>query len=163
MSNENIFDLSKKTQYQKVNNDKIEEELKNYDLVEIGNWDKIPRRSHIRYLRKDGNLPKGGYVKAIFKTNDNDNKESIKINLVNNFGSSAIEWNIYLTSIEKIWKKKPDLDITTTDNNSPEISELKEDMVLLKESLNHMKAEIQRISNEQIHTVRVIKKLHKLQ
>lgn len=174
MAKQNIFNLSKmmpKSVDVEVTNSssatsEIEQDalLHNYELIDPANWHKLPFRAHIRYLRKDGAFRKGGFVKAVTQTQDLEGKETIKIDLVANFTPNAVSWSIFKGSIDKLWKK---IDMTgdtplVSNVNIEQINEIKEDITFCKNSIEQIKKELQKMSNEQIRTIMLIKKMHGL-
>jgi hypothetical protein len=170
MSKENIFDLSKivpKSNEVEVKENEIKSgsELNDmeYDLVDKSDWDKIPHKSYIRYEKADGTITKGGYVKSIYKKKDDPSY--IKIDMVTNFSQNNLEWTIYAKNLNKIWKKK-NYEIDVTKNNSSEnvnYLEMAEEIDICKQSIDHLKKEMQKMTNEQIRTLNLIKKLHKIE
>ncbi len=162
---DNIFDLSKLVPQSsdiEVKHEQVEL-TDNYELVEKENWDKIPYKTYIRYLRKDGSLRKGGFVKAIWKTKDNSGHDTLKIDLVSGFGFNGTEWSIYSTSVEKIWKRKENMtEIEQPIIRNTEIEDMKEEIQYVKKSIDNIKKELQNIKNEQMRIVQLIKKLHNI-
>jgi hypothetical protein len=145
--------------------------LLGYEVVEPENWDKIPYRSHIRYLRTNGEFKKGGYVMAITHTDDLDGKDTIKIDLKSGFIPSAITWSIYKGNISKIWKKIDDNtgNSSTNTNNSVnvtlllnKVNDLEETINNIRISINQLGIDYQNMNQTQIRTIQKIKKLHNL-
>ena len=143
--------------------------LEGYDLMPKENWSGIQLQSHIRYKRLDtGELRKGGYLVNISNTQDQDNNNTIKFDLVSNFRPDAVKWSIYATSIEKIWVRQEmpselSIDLTATQN---EIKNIKEQIEMLKKVIQKINTDLQnrfqKIEDEQMRTVMLIKKLHKI-
>lgn len=131
-----------------------------YIEVEPSQWDKLPYRTHIRYLRTDNTFRKGGFVKSVVHTTDQENKPTIKIDLVSNFSPSAIAWSIYKGNTKTIWKKMDDT--LQPQIQSVDITDLKDSIEFLKQSLESVTKEIVNIKNDQTRTVNLIKKLHNL-
>ena len=167
MSKENIFDLSKFAPA--INDIEVKNNSTggavnddNFELVDKAQWDKLPIRTYIKYLRTDGTMRKGGYIKTIWRTKDLEGNDSIKIDLVNNLSNSANGWSIYANNIQKLWKKiNTDIEITHS-VSSTDIDDVKEDISICKESINLIKIQLQKISTEQMRTITLIKKLHKI-
>lgn len=162
---DNIFDLSKLAKQSndiEIKSEQIEIN-DNYELVDKENWSKIPYKTFIRYLRKDGSLRKGGFIKTIWKTKDTSGQDTLKIDLISGFGFNGTEWSIYSSSIEKIWKRKENMtEIEQPTIKNTEIDDMKEELQYLKRSIDHIKKELQNISNEQMRIVQLIKKLHNI-
>ena len=104
---EQIFDLKKLVSNSgndveiKTSSNNVNEQnrlLKGYRQISNVEWVNLKQADHIRYLRKDGNFRKGGYIKDIITKED----ELIKIDSVNNFSYKAIAWTIYADNIDKI-------------------------------------------------------------
>jgi hypothetical protein len=150
----------------------ITEELKNYTIVPLGEWDKIPYKTFIRYKRSDGKIPKGGYLMSITHTNDSNDKDILKIDMSSSLFKKAVKWFVYSNSIEQIWKRNdseaPTQDAPRLELNEEELqnirslSDFKDDVIYCKKSIEIIKQEIQKLSNEQMRIVSLIKKLHKL-
>jgi hypothetical protein len=145
--------------------------LKNYKLVPKDEWANIQPRSHIRYKRLDtGELRRGGYLVKVTPDQDQELHDTLKFDLVSNFKPDAVKWSVYAGSIEKIWVK-PDIgfppvimDLTEIKND---IKYCKEQIELLRSSMQKMNMEqiesrFQKIADEQMRTVILIKKLHKI-
>jgi hypothetical protein len=165
MSKENIFDLSKLVST--TNDVEIshtegirENALKNYEPVPQEEWVNIPYNSHIRYLNKDGSFRMGGFVQRISKSIDKKNDEVVKIELTSSYGGKTTQWAIVSTKVAKIWKKISfDVEV---ERPKADLEMLKEDIAFCKESIRHISTELQKMKNEQIRIVELIKKLHKL-
>jgi hypothetical protein len=178
---ENIYDLSKLNiaYSQNTNGGEVANSystlLKGYELVDRAVWDKIPRRSHIRYLRTDGKFVKGGFVTSISHTTGIDGKHTFMINLASNLSfNNAKPWSIYQNNIEKIWKKIdtgiPDIQSQQQPQQQSqpyaqsvsleEFNELKEKVDKYEEYFRHIKIDMQRIKDEASSIVKVIKTFH---
>jgi hypothetical protein len=129
MEQENVFDLTQianKTQRQSLfdqneipyiegageiknhSAEKVKQMLQGYELVDKSKWNTLLPNTQIRYLRTDGNLRGGGFVKFHYQ---NNNKSIIKMTNANpSFQQSADdakEWSINITTdVKKIWKKQ---------------------------------------------------------
>lgn len=144
------------------NSDKVDIDqnalLQGYTAVDQANWDKILYKTHIRYLRTDGQFRKGGYVVNTIHTTDREGKPTIKIDLVSNFGPNAIKWSLYKGSIKKIWSKVSEY----TESPSAHLAPLKEDIEFCKKSIEQLCQKIQQMENENIRILNLIKKLHNI-
>ncbi len=163
----NIYDLSKlvnPSQDVEVKTtgptDNWDSSLHGYELVLENEWEHIPYGTHIRYLRKDGAFRKGGYIKAIWRQKDSKGIDTIKMDLVNGFGTNNTSWSIYLNNIDKIWKKI-DQSMEVSHNDS-KLFEIKEEVEFLRAENQYIKKELQNLGNEQRKILMLIKKLHNL-
>ncbi len=161
MSKENIFDLSKiaapSHDYEAEAPKEIDREmlLEGYEFVPQNDWKYIPYGSLVRYLRKDGNFRKGGVVQGVWPTTDKEGNNIIKIDISSAFGDKR--WSVNSNTVEKVWVKRSQQQTAPTD-----ISELKEDVESLKESIKQITIQIQKINNEQLLLLGLIKRLHKI-
>lgn len=165
---ENIFDLtqlinkSNDVEVKNINTTSDNSQLlQGYEIVPQAQWDKIPYRTHIRYLRTDGQMRKGGYINAVTHTIDKDGKDTIKFDMVSNFTPTAIKWPLYEGSVDKIWKRV-DAPVAQQSTSAADLGEIKEDIVYCKKSIDLIKQEVQKISNELVRTINLIKKLHNI-
>ncbi len=175
---ENIFDLTQlinKKSDQEIEVDNTAdlgpetgaEWLKEYEMIEKTEWEKIPKRTYVRYQKKDGTIPKGGFVNNIWRKKDNG-QDILKIDLVNNFSQNNVLWSIYTNAISKIWKKIDSFSTSVTSQevsqqravSSYQIDEIKEDIAYCKKSIEQIIKEIQKINNEHYRIVSLIKKLN---
>ena len=132
-----------------------------YEILSPEFWDKIQYGTHIRYLRTDGTMRNGGFVKSTVHTLDLDGKDTIKIELASNL-SNGKTWSIYKGNTEKIWKKIENNVQMPAQINSAEMNEMKEDIERLKKYIQTMQAEMQQTKNENMRILKLIKSLHKL-
>jgi hypothetical protein len=150
--------------------------LQGYSLIEQSQWDKIPYKTYIKYLRNDGVMRKGGFVKSIVHTLDKNNNDTIRFELVSNFSSNATTWQLYAGNIKKIWKKEgqtyiPDENVydprliqpnqvnLTNQVNQIDITEIKEDIEFCKKTIDLLKKETQKNTNDISRMVNVIREL----
>lgn len=174
-SKENIFDLSQLVpksndvevqikQKQKQIEDP-EELLKGYVLVPREQWVNLQPNTQIRYMRKDGEMRKGGYLTYVNRTTDVDDKgnDILKFSMLAGNYAAAKRWVVSSASIEKIWRQS-NMELMEQHglNNSEEIKELKESIDYCKRSIDILAQELQRINNENTRIIKLIKKLHKI-
>ena len=141
------------------NNLNIEKLLVGYELVNSELWDKLLLDTHIRYLRTDGNMRAGGYVKSVVHTLDLEGNDTIKIELSPSLSTAAKSWSIYKNNIDKLWKKSNSA-IPTQVDYSGEIANTKKTIDYLKKDLESTKRELQQVKNDLQRTINLIKKLH---
>lgn len=170
MSHNNIFDLSKiaspvnDVEAHPSDSTDQESSLVGYELVLPNEWKNIPFNSFIRYLRKDGSFRKGGLIQGVWNNLDKSGNEVVKIDITAGFGSKITKWSIVSNSIEKIWIKRPSgqssgLSGMQGMSGMTDMSELKEDIEFCKDSIKQLTKEIQKMQNEQIRIIGILKKL----
>jgi len=137
----------------------MEKLLVGYELVNPELWDKLLLDTHIRYLRTDGNMRAGGYVKSVVHTLDLEGNDTIKIELSPSLAPTAKSWSIYKNNIDKLWKKSNSA-ITPQVDYSGEIANNKKTIDYLKKDLESTKRELQQVKNDLQRTINLIKKLH---
>jgi hypothetical protein len=178
--NENIFDLSKLAQVElhheveqeskKINVDDQVKLLADYDEIKSDKWDTLVPGDHIRYLRLDGNFRRGGFFKNAWVSDHGPNSGKKCIQLAssiynNNYGGNykPNTWIICHRDIDKIWKKKSNVNLTSNENsneNQKKINENKEEISYLKKNIEQLKIDTLKINNEQKRIINLIKKLH---
>lgn len=135
-----------------------------YELVDRQNWEKIPKKTFIRYQKKDGAIPRGGFVRSIWRSSDET--DNVRIELSNGFGANSLSWNVFTKNLDKIWRKihaEEEIEVEPEEIKlEVKIKELKKDVDFCRDSIEQIKIEIQKINNEQIRVVKLIKKLHNL-
>ena len=172
-ADDNIFDLTKMVK----NNNSVEikknniitdneraELLKEYKEISKDKWDQIPARTHMRYLRKDGNFRSGGYVIAHYvKKNGDTNQKKIHLSSSPNY-YNATKWYVILDHIEKIWIKQ-----SKSQEGSQNMSVIKdtfktqdENIKVLNTRLDRQNVEIDQLKNELKRGIKLIKKLHNI-
>jgi hypothetical protein len=156
---ENIFDLSalvsieKDIEVKKYSTSEATQSnlLKQYNEVPQAEWRDITPGTHVRYLRKDGQFRKGGYVKNLWSAASGARKGEMLIQLGNNQSFRAKKWQVFLDDIDKIWAKKYEREGVVADT---------ETMDHLKKTVNQLKVDVAKLTNEQQRVVNLIKKLH---
>lgn len=133
--------------------------LVGYEIVNPESWDKLLLNTHVRYLRTDGNMRAGGYVKSVVHTVDLEGKDTIKIELSASLAPNSKSWGIYAGSIRKLWKKT-NMAAPTTVDYSGEIANNKKTIEYLRNDLESTKRELQQVKNDLQRTINLIKKLH---
>lgn len=165
MSNTNIFDLSKiaspsnDIESKPVEPIDQESSLIGYELILPNEWKSIPYGAYIRYLRKDGAFRKGGIIQGVWSNIDKSGNEVVKIDISAGFNSRIAKWSITSNTVEKIWIKKMNNSQSAPMSASADISELKEDIEFCKDSIKQLSKEIQKMQNEQMRIIGILKKL----
>lgn len=80
----------------------ITELLENYTEIPKTDWANIPRGTHIRYMKTDGNFRRGGFVVSIGLV---DGKQTIQC--ANKFDAGVAgyqKWPVVLETVANIWK-----------------------------------------------------------
>ena len=180
---DNIFDLTKlipienseelkkeSSKIQQLDQNKL---LNGYTEVPRADWDKIPKQTHIRYLRKDGNFRKGGYVLTSWIDAYGKNKGKNSLQLANNLSYRATKWSIVLEVIDKIWQKNKSANIpisnesystasNSTNNLQHIVTEHTESIEQIRKTVDLLKTDLVIITNEQKRIINLIKKLHNI-
>lgn len=169
---ENIFDLSKlvgvrneEQLKQKNNTITIDEQnklLNGYVEVNTDDWDTIPKNTHVRYLRKDGNFRRGGFIKNMWVDAYSVHKGKKCIQLSASTQYNAAKWVVCHDDLDKIWKRidsekniSAPVDISGIQTNAESIE-------YLTKSVEQLKINISRLNNEQTRIINLIKKLHNI-
>jgi hypothetical protein len=119
--------------------------LKSYQQVPNAQWTKIPIGTNIRYIRKDGEMRKGGYIRYI----DPEGKfMSISIDPL----QQSKRWKLPLDGVAEIWKLKQENNIVKPNDNIID----QESIVSLKEDIRQLKIEIQRVMNQQKRIIKSV-------
>ena len=144
-----------------VGDNKLDTEklLVGYELVNPELWDKLHLNIHIRYLRTDGNMRAGGYVKSVVHPEDLEGKDTIKIELSSSLAPNSKTWSIYKNNIDKLWKRT-NMAAPTIVDYSGEIANNKKNNEYLRKDLENTKRELQQVKNDLQRTINLIKKLH---
>lgn len=163
---ENIFDLTKlaPVEIQKevepiskkitvVDQEKL---LKNYEILPRDKWDTLIIGDHIRYLRKDGMFRRGGYYKGAHITQDGKNEGKPYIKLSTSPMYNIKTWTVPHSDLENIYKKKTNgvIQLTKSSMDNSETIEY------LTKSVDQLKIDMLKSSNEQKRIISLIKKLH---
>jgi hypothetical protein len=177
---ENIFDLTKlapneiqqevDSTVKKISPDEQVSLLKNYQILPTNEWDNLVSGDHIRYLRKDGSFRRGGYFKGswVSKNTKNLGKKFIQLSTSPTFNFKT--WTITFGDIEKIYiKKNRQINQQTNNqqtnnqqtNNQPQtINAQNENIEYLIKTVDQLKIDMIKASNEQTRIINLIKKLH---
>jgi hypothetical protein len=183
----NIFDLTqlipitKEVEYKRDNATLTEESRKkllaNYTEVTPEDWHSIEPYEHIRYMRKDGQMRKGGYVKNQWLESNGRNAGNQCMQLINKLAKyNTTAWTICFNDIEKIWirgklikKNKPVRQNNNVDEEGNAISnsgtlseETQQTLEFMTKQMDMLKTEVTRLSNEQKRIINLIRKLHNI-
>ncbi len=121
--------------------------LQGYSKVAPDKWMKLPIGSHIRYMRKDGEMRKGGYIRlitdgAIFLSNMPD------IGVSNGTG-----WAVRPAMVSEIWVLgKPAF-------SSSAMIDADERLTSIEDDIAQIKTDLQNITNQQKRIVEWLSKL----
>lgn len=180
---EDIFDLTKlvsmeneeqiKIEKNLINDDEREKLLENYIEVIRDDWEKIPKNTHIRYLRVDGLFRRGGFVKNFWETKYGNYKGKKCIQLSSGIDYKSKKWTVPLFDISKIWKKNNmnslNIENNVVDNEiSKRVAEIEyklekntENIEYLLKSNEQVKISLKQTQNDQQRIMNLIKQMHK--
>lgn len=173
---ENIYDLSKlvimeneeelkkeSTEITSIDQDKL---LENYVEVASDGWEKIPKNTHIRYLRKDGNFRRGGFVKASWVSSYGKDKGKKSLQLSSNMSYKSTKWTIVIDDIDKIWKKNISIDGSGVPDDYNDMKNMIKANAVAMEHLSKVVEQVKidntRLANDQTRTLNLIKRLHNI-
>lgn len=166
MSANNPFDLTKlvvagglveKQKYKPdtYTTEEQKEMLRDYVKVAREQWLQLPIGTNIRYIRKDGEMRKGGFIQYI----DPEGK-FMSISVIN--VANGKHWRLPLDGVAEIWKSNlgakiaaVNASVSATTAAAP--TDIQEILAALKEEIRQLKIEIQRVMNQQ---KRIIKGVH---
>jgi len=179
---DDIFDLTKlvsmeneeqvKIEKNLVNDDEREKLLQNYIEVLRDDWEKMPKNTHIRYLRNDGLFRRGGFVKNFWVTSYGNYKGKKCIQLSSSIDYKSKKWTVPLNDINKIWKKnnphQPNVDNIIDTEMSKRVAEAEhklekntENIEYLLQSTEQLKISLKQTQNDQQRIMNLIKQMHK--
>lgn len=112
--------------------EEINNKIKDYIIIEECFWKRLPKGSHIRYLRHDGKFRTGGFVKVF-------NKDKTIIILEtrvngNNKTPGYMSYGVKLQDLKIIWKKLSYF-------NSIELTKINQDLLLFSKKINKLESE----------------------
>jgi hypothetical protein len=153
MTSDNPFDLTKLISTNKLiekqkykpdvyTTEEQKEMLKNYIKVPNEKWLELPIGTNIRYIRKDGEMRKGGYIQYI-----DPNGDFMSISAIN--VSNGKHWRLPLNGVAEIWK-------FTFNKVTPFSNDTQEMLLSLKEEIRQLKIEIQRVMNQQKRIIKSV-------
>lgn len=179
---DNIFDLTKLVSMENEEQIHIEKNiinetdqtklLKDYIEVDKNDWDKMPKNTHIRYLRNDGLFRKGGFVKNMWINSQGVNQGTKYIQLSSNITYKSQKWTVAINDINKIWKKnKSELLISNNNENLDEINKKinniqnnieknNENIDYLLKMLDQLKLSVKNTQNDQHRVMNLVKQMH---
>lgn len=137
--------------------------LADYIEVPRETWSSLPNKIHIRYLRKDGNFRRGGFIKNIWSSVKNGTSGAEFFQLSPSLSYSSKSWKVPFSSIDKVWKtKKYNNGSENIEKFNKNLDNNTEQIEYLKKTVEQMKIDIAKMSNEQSRVINLIKKLHHL-
>lgn len=160
MENSNPFDLTKliasgniveKQQYRPdiITSEEKKQLLVGYNKLPYEKWLQIYPGSHIRYVRKDGEMRKGGYIRYIDPEGKYFYITSAPIDIGNAKG-----WKLPLSGVAEIWIINKNIPVKN--NHSNFTDDVNSDIALIKDDIQQLKLEIQRITNDQKRILNLI-------
>lgn len=170
---ENIFDLhaivpvvkeiETSTKSSIITSENQHKLLTDYIEVPREKWSSLPNRIHIRYLRKDGNFRRGGFIKNIWSNVKNDSTTAEFFQLSTTLSYNSKNWKVPFSSIDKVWKTKKFNDGSEKiDQFSKTAESNTEQIEYLNKTIDQLKIDVAKLSNEQTRVINLIKKLHHL-
>lgn len=164
MSSDNPFDLTKlisntgliqKHTYKPevFTTEEQKEMLRGFQLVPRDKWLELPVGTHIRYIRKDGEMRKGGYIRYI------DPAGAFMSISLTELNQQSKNWKLPLNGVAQIWRATGEVILTNIPpkNREPAInSDAMEEIASLKEDIRQLKIEIQRVMNQQKRIIKSV-------
>jgi hypothetical protein len=174
MAGDNPFDLTKlitnggliekhKYKPEVFTTEEQKEMLKGFELVPRNKWAALEVGTHIRYLRKDGEMRKGGYIRYV-----DPNGEFLSVSLTE-LNQQSKSWKLPLSGVAQIWRESNSTDLPATSHgktiapNSSSAnlrtqvnSDVMEAIAAIKEDIRQLKIEIQRVMNQQKRIIKSV-------
>jgi hypothetical protein len=160
----NPFDLTKlvktgglveKQKYkpESYNTEEKKNMLKGFERVPNTKWLQLPIGTCIRYIRKDGDMRKGGYIKYI-----DPNGEFMSISLTSLDQPQSKHWRLPLSGVSELWKatSSSSHDVPSQASISVVSNDKDEQIASLKEDIRQLKIEIQRVMNQQKRIIKSV-------
>lgn len=84
--------------------DEMAQRLDGYLVIPRSLWLKVPKCSHIRYVKKDGSFKPGGFVHTV--TIKEDGRKILQLkNSFDNKKANFVEWPLDLSTVKVLYKK----------------------------------------------------------
>lgn len=132
--------------------------LANYEEVPREQWTDLPIKIHIRYLRKDGTFRRGGFVKNIWASVNKAGTEVFQMSSSLSYNSKT--WRVPFSSISKVWKSKKFNKTADVEKIAKSTTTNTEQIEYLTKSVEQLRIDLTKLSNEQARIVKLIRKLH---
>jgi hypothetical protein len=145
--------------------------LQGYEKVSPGEWAQISVGTHIRYVRKDGEMRKGGFIKYA-----DPNGKFLSISSADtNVNSNAPHWKLPLDGVAEIWKIMDGAHVRSTSTTSTHTAthssagppathssangptSIQESINRINNEIEQLKGEIQRVLNQQKRIIKSIR------
>jgi len=130
----NSEDKYESTVYTTLEQDKL---LIGYDEVSLADIIKLPNKTQISYLLKDGKFRIGGKIHNI-----NLKSTPILIFLESGYGVGYNKWPVAIDNLAKVWKKRT---LDTTQAHNEEVEFLKQQVQNMQQTIIDMQTEIKKI------------------
>jgi hypothetical protein len=124
--------------------------LATYKQVAKKYWTKLPLGTHIRYIRKDGEMRKGGYIRY-----NDPHGQFISLSLTQLDQPQTKFWKLPLNGVAELWCE-PLNKSTQVHTNTVNDSDTAEQINTLKEDIRQLKLEIQRVMNQQKRIIKSV-------
>lgn len=124
----------------KKTTEKILENIKN-DYMEVNDWKKLTVDAYVRYQKKDGTIPKGGFIKEILYANSDDSS-TIKLLLISSkYDSRPFTWVITQQNVRQLWVKDGTLSEQKDEYNKKDLEEKENELNDIKSALEKVQAQ----------------------
>ena len=173
MPKKNIFDLTnryfeKRTSINdedksyrpyEITEDAFKKMIVGYTLTNMAEWENIPKKSHIRYQKKNGQFMTGGFLHKAWEKQVNGRQVKTIILINRAFGDTHTAgnkwWLISEDSVNKLWVKKA-VNTQGAEMQGTSVSGVSQ------EDFDKLSAEVVRLRNEQMRMLNFIKKLYNI-
>lgn len=129
--------------------------LKDFKLVPKEKWLQLQIGTQIRYIRKDGEMRKGGYIQYI-----DPKGEFMSISLTEIDQRQSKHWRLPLNGVAEIWCADANASaaasfqkMSSAPTSNPDINET---IASIKEDIRQLKIEIQRVMNQQKRIIKSV-------
>lgn len=157
--------MSKNKKNNQLSKDEITDYLKGSILIPDDQWEKLHQNSQISYIKNDDKFVKSGYIKHIFRKDDDG--YIIYSNKINKYANDKYykEFTVKFSNIKELYKKIDQDAIIEYKIIKNNINKFLEDNKVpnnLNERISEIETKISNLENNNIKIIKLIKKLHKL-
>jgi len=166
MAHDNPYDLTKlvtmggliekhKYKPEVFTGEEQKEMLRGFELVPKDSWTMLAVGTFIRYIRKDGEMRKGGYIRYIDPAG-----EFMSVSLTPPAQQSKT-WRLPLSGVAQIWRSLSPVAMQTQmqarkSQPATASTDLTDTVAALKEDIRQLKIEIQRVMNQQKRIIKSV-------
>ena len=164
--NNKVLDVDKKNKIKKLSDEEIVEYLKGSILIPKTQWKDLYENSNISYIKNDGGFVKSGYIKLIYSKDDEDYiRYGSKLDRYNN-DRYYKEFSVKFSNIKELYKKIDNSAIIEykiiKTNIKNTLATFTEDLVKLDEKFNDLNEKINKLDENHIKIIKLIKTLHNI-